>query len=195
MILFNYLILCCPQFLLPTIFSNQLVLHIRLTQYWNFNFSISPSNQYSGLSSFRIHWFDLLAVQKILKSLLQHHNSKASILRHSVFFMVQLSLLYLTIRKTVALTLGTFVSRMICLLFNMLSRFVIAFLQRSKRLLISWLQSPPAVILQPKKVKCMTASTFSSSARHEVMGLDAMILVCCRMLSSSQLFHSSLSPS
>ena len=195
MILFNYLILCCPQFLLPTIFSNQLVLHIRLTQYWNFNFSISPSNQYSGLSSFRIHWFDLLAVQKILKSLLQHHNSKASILRHSVFFMVQLSLLYLPIRKTVALTLGTFVSRMICLLFNMLSRFVITFLQRSKRLLISWLQSPFAMILQPKKVKCMTASTFSSSAHHEVMGLDAMILVCCRMLSSSQLFHSSLSPS
>ena len=195
------LILYCPLLLLPSIstsirvFSNESVFHNRWPKYWSFSFSISPSNEYSGLISFTMDWFDLLAVQGTLKSLLQHHSSKASILWPLAFFIVQLSRPFMTTGKTTALTRSTFVDKIMPLRFNMLSMLAIAFLQRSKRLLISWLQSPPAVILQPKKVKCMTASTFSSSARHEVMGLDAMILVCCRMLSSSQLFHSSLSPS
>ena len=153
----NHLILCCPL-ILPSIFpsirvfSSESVLHIRWPKYWNFNFSISPSNEYSGLISFRIDWFDLLAVQGALKSLLQHHSSKASILWLSAFFMVQLSHPYMTAGKTIALTRQTFVGKVMSLLFNMLSRLVLAFLPRSKCLLISWLQSPFAVILEPKKI-------------------------------------------
>ena len=153
----NHLILCCPLLLLPSIlssiriFSNESALHIRWPKYWSF--SISPSNEYSGLISFRIDWLGLLAVQGTLKSLLQHHSSKASILRHSAFFIVQPSHPYKTTRKNKALTRWTFVGKVMSLLFNMLSRFVIAFLSRSKRLLISWLQSPSAVILEPKAIK------------------------------------------
>ena len=143
-------------------------------QYWSFSFSISPSNEYLGLISFRIDWFDLLAVQGTLKSLLQHHSSKASILWHSAFFMVQLSHLYMTTKKTIGLTRRTFVGKVMSLLFNMLSRLVIAFLPRRKHLLISWLQSPSAMILEPKKIKSVTVSP---SICHEMMGLDAMIFV------------------
>ena len=146
-------------------------------QYWSFSFSISPSNEYSGLLSFRIDWFDLLAVQGTLKSLLQHHSSKASIFWRSAFFIVQLSHPYMTTGKTIALTRWMFVIKVKSLLFNMLSRFVIAFLPRSKRLLISWLQLPSAVILEPKKIKFATVSFVSPSYCHEVMGVDAMILV------------------
>ena len=130
---------------------------------WSFSFSISPSSEYSGLISFRIDWFDLLAVQQIFKSLLQHHNLKASIPQHSAFFMVQLSYLYMTTGKTMVLTIWTFVSKMMSVLFNMLSSFVIAFLPRSKHLLISWLQSPSTVILQPKKIKPATISIYPPS--------------------------------
>ena len=130
------------------------VLHIRWPEYWNFSFSISPSNKYSGLISFRIDWFDLLVVQGTLKSLLQHHSSKASVLWRSAFFMVQLSHPYMTTGKTITLTIWTFVSKVMSLLFNMLSRVVIDFLPRSKHLLIPWLQSPSAVILKPKKIVC-----------------------------------------
>ena len=133
------------------VFSNESVLHIRWPKYWSFSFSISPSNDSSGLFSFRMDWLDLLAVQGTLKSLIQHHSSKASILRHSAFFTVQLSHPYMTTGKTVALTRWTFVDKVMSLLFNMLSRLVITFLPRSKRLLISWLQSPSAVILEPRK--------------------------------------------
>ena len=155
----NHLILCRHLLLLPSIFpslrvlSNESVLCIRWPKYWSFSFSISPSNEYSGLISLRIDWFDLLAVQGTLKSLLQHHSSKASILRRSAFFIVQLSHPYLTTGKTIALTRQTFVGKVMSLLFNMLSRLVIAFLPRSKCLLISWLQSPSAVILEPPKNK------------------------------------------
>ena len=193
----NHLILRCP--LLPPsifpsirVFSNESVLHIRWPKYWSFSFSISPSNEYSGLISFRIHWFDLLAVQETLKSLLEHHSSKASILWHSAFFTVQLSHPYMTTGKTTALTKLTFVGKVMSLLFNMLSRLVIAFLPRSKCLLISWLQSPFAVILEPKKIKSITVSIVSPSICHEVMGLDAMILVSeCWVLSQlfTLLFH------
>ena len=141
-----------------------------------FSVSISPSNEYSGLISFRIDWFDLLAVQGTLKSL-QQHSSKASILQHSAFFMVQLLHPYLTTGKTRALTRWTFVGKVMSLFFNMLSRFVIAFPPRSKCLLISWLQSPFAVILEPKKIKSLTVSIVSPSTCNEVMGLDAMIFV------------------
>ena len=137
----------------------------------------SPSNEHSGLLSFRIDWFDLLAVQRALKSLLRHHSSKASILRHSACFIVQLSLPYMTTGKTIALTKQTFVSKVMSLLFNTLTRFVIPFLPRSKCLLISWLQSPSAVILKPKKIKAATISIFPPSVGHEVTGLDAMILL------------------
>src|SRR5574337_230680 len=140
-------------------------------------FSISPSIEYSGLISFRIYWLDLLAVQGTLKSLLQHHSSKASILRCSAFFLVQLSHPYMTTGKTIALTRWTFVGKVTSLLLNMLSRFVITFLPRSKRLLISWLQSPSAGILEPQKIKSDTVSTVSPSISHEVMGPDAMIFV------------------
>ena len=171
----NHLILCRPLFLLPSIFpstrvfSNVSVLHIRWLKYWSFSFSISPSNEYSGLISFRMDWFDVLSVQGTLKSLLQHHSSKASILQHSAFFIVQLSHPYMTTGKTIALTRRTFVSKIMSLLFNMLSRLVIAFLPRSKHLLTSWLQSPSAVILEPKKIKSVTGSSVSSSICHEVM--------------------------
>ena len=136
--------------------------------------SISPSNEYSGLSSFRMDWFDLLAVQGILKSLLQHHSSKASILRHSAFFIVQLSYPYMTTGRTIALTRQTYVGKVMSLLSNMLSSLVITFLPRSKGLLISWLHSPSTVILEPRKIKSVTASTVSPSICHEVMGLDAI---------------------
>ena len=134
------------------VFSNKSVLCIRWPKYWRFSFSISPSNEYSGLISFRMDWLDLLEVQETLKSLLQHHSSKASILHHSAFFIVQLSHPYMTTGKTIALTRWTFVLKLMSLLFNMLSRLVITFLPRRKRLLISWLQSPSAVILEPKKI-------------------------------------------
>ena len=142
---------------------------------WSFSFSISPSNEYSGLISFRMDWLDLLAVHGTLKSLLQHHSSKASILRCSVFFMVQLSHPYMTTGKTIALTRWTFVGKVMSLLFNILSRLVIVFLPRSKRLLISWLKSPSAVILEAPKLKAVTVSTVSPSICHEVMGPDTVI--------------------
>ena len=143
---FNHLILCCPLLLLPSIFPNirvfssESVLHIRWSKYWSFSFSISPSNEYSGLISIMMDWLDLLAVQGMLKSLFQHYSSKASILRHSAFFIVQLSHQYMTTGKNIALTRWTFVGKAMSLLFNMLSRLVTTFLPRSKRLLISWLQ-------------------------------------------------------
>ena len=164
----NHLILCHP-FLLPSIlpsirvFSKGLVLHIRWPKYWSFSFSISPSNEYSGLISFKTDWFYLLAVQGTLKSLLQHHSSKASILQRSTFFVVQLSHPYMTTWKTIALTRWTFVGKVLSLLFNMLSMLVIAFLPRSKSLLISWLQSLSAVILEPKKIKSVTVFIVSST--------------------------------
>ena len=150
---------------------------IRWPNYWSFSFSISPSSEYSGLISFRIHWFDLLAVQGTLKSLLQRHSSKASILWCSDFFMVQLSHLYMTAGKIIALTRRTFVGKVMSLLFNMRSRLVIAFLPRSKCLLISWLQSPSAEIWEPPKVKSASVSIVFPSICHEVIGLDVMILV------------------
>ena len=177
----NHLILCRPLLLLTSIFpsfrvfSNESALRIRWPKYYSF--TISPSNEHSGLISFRMDWFDLLAVQGTLKSLLQHHYLKASILQHSALFMVQLSYPYVTTGKPRTLTGQTFVSKVMSLLFNMLSRFVIAFLPRSKCLLISWLQSPSAVILEPKKIKPATVSIVYSSICYEVMGLDAMILV------------------
>ena len=179
----NHLILCRPLLLPPSIFpsirvfSNESVLHIRWPKYWNFSFSISPSNEYSGLISFKMDWLDLLAVQGTLKSLLQHHSSKASILQHSTFFMVQLSHPCMTTGKTIALTRQTFVGKVMSLIFNMLSSLVITFLPRSKRLLISWLQSPYPVILEPPKIKSVIVSIVSPSICHEVMGPDAMLLV------------------
>ena len=159
------------------VFSNESSLRMRWPKYWSFSFSISPSSEYSGLISFRIDWLDLLAVQGIPKSLLQHHSSKASILPYSAFFTVQLSHPYMTTGKPIALTRRTFVGKVMSLLLNMLSRLVITFLPRSKRLLISWLQSPSSVILEPQKIKSATVSTVSPSICHEVMGPDAMILV------------------
>ena len=153
----NHLALCHPLPLLPSIFpsigvfSDESTLHIRWPKYWSFSFNISPSNKHPGLISFSMDWLDLLAVQETLKSLLQHHSSKASILLHSAFFIVQLSHPYMTTGKTIALTRRTFVDKVISLLFNMLSRLVITFLPRSKSLLISWVQSPSAVILEPQK--------------------------------------------
>ena len=169
----NHLILCHPLLLLPSMFpsirafSNESALHIRWQKYWSFSFSISPSNEYSGLISFGINWFDPLAVQGTLESLLQHHSSKASILRCSAFFIVQLSYPYMTDEKTLALTIQTFV-KVMSLLFSTLSRFVIAFLPISKHLLILWLQLPSAVILEAKKIKSITI--VSPSICHEVMG-------------------------
>ena len=163
----NHLILCRPLLLPPSVFpsirvsSNESVLCIRRPKYYSFSFSNSPSNEYSGLISFWIAWLDLLAVQGTLKSLLQHHSSKASILRCSAFLIVQLSHPYMTTGKTIALTRWTFVGKVMFLLFNMLLRLVITFLPRSKRLLISWLQSPSAVILEPPKIKSATVSTVS----------------------------------
>ena len=164
LMLSNHLILCQPLLLLPSIFpsirvfSNELVLHIRWTKYWSFSFSISPFNEYSGLISFRIDWFTLLAVQGTLKSLLQLHSSKASVLQCSAFVVVQLSHPYMTTGKTIALTRRTFVSKVMSLLFNTLSMIVIIFLPRSKHLLISWLQSLSTVILDP--IKSVPVFTF-----------------------------------
>ena len=179
----SYLILCHPLFLLPSIFpsirvfSNESAPCMTWPKYLSFSFSISPSNEYSGLISFRMDWSDLLADQGNLKSLLRHHSPKASIFRRSAFFIVQLSHPYMTTGKIIALTRWTFVGKVMSLLFNMLSRLVIAFLPRSKCLLISWLQSPSAVILEPPKIKSVTVSIVSPSICHEVMGPDAMILV------------------
>ena len=179
----NHLILCCPLLLLPSIFpsirvfSNESALHIRWPKYWSFSFNISPTNEHPGLISFRMDWLDLLAVQGTLKSLLQHHCSKASILLCSAFFIVQVSHPYMTTGKTIALTRQTFVDKGMFLFYNMLSRLVITFLPRSKHLLISWLQSPSAMILEPSKIKSATVSTVSPSICHEVMEPDAMVLV------------------
>ena len=179
----SHLILCRPLLLLTPIlprirlFCNESTLHMRWPKYWSFSFSISPSNKQPGLISFRMDWLDLLAIQGTLKSLLQHHSSKASILWHSAFFTVQLSHPFMTTGKTKALTRWTFVGNVMSLLLNMLSRLVIAFLSRSKCLLISWLQSPSAVIWEPPKIKPHTVSIVSPSICHEVMGPDAMILV------------------
>ena len=179
----SHLILCHPLLLLPPVppsirvFSNGSALRIWWPKYWSFSFSISPTNEHPGLISFRMDWLDLLAVQGTLKSLLQPHSSKASILRHSAFFTVQLSHPYMTTGKTIALIRWTFVCKVMSLLFNMLSRFVIAFLPRGERLLISWLQSPSEVILKPQKIKSDTVSTVSPSISHEVTGPDAMIFV------------------
>ena len=156
----NHFILCRPLLFLPSIFpssrvfSKESVLCIRWPKYWSFSLSTSPSNDYSGLISFRINWLNLLTVQGNLKSILQHNSSKASILQPSAFFMIQLSYPYMTTGKTITLTMWTFVSKVMFLLFNMLPRFFIAFLLRSKHLLISWLHSPSAVIFQSKKIKC-----------------------------------------
>ena len=184
----NHLILCRPLLLLPSIFpsirvfSNESVLHSRWPKYWSFSCRISPSNEYSWLISFRMDWLDLLAVQGTFKHLLQHHSSKAAILQHSAFFIVQFSHTwlphpYMTTGKTVTLTRQTFVGKVMSLLFDMLSRLVMAFLPRSKSLLISWLQSPSAVILEPPKIKSVTVSIVSPSICHKVMGPDAVILV------------------
>ena len=179
----NHFILCHPLLLPPSIFliirvfSDESVLHIRWPKYWRLCFSISTPKENSGQISFRMDWLDLLAVQGTLKCLLQHCSSKASILWCSTFVIVQLSYPYMTSGKTIALTRCTFVGKVMSLLFNMLSRFVIAFLPRSKRLLISWLQSPSAVILEPENIKCITVSTVSPSIYHEVMGTDAIIFV------------------
>ena len=173
---------CHPLLFLPSIFSSirifstESVLYIRWPKYWSFRFSISPFNQYSGLISFRIDWLDLLSVQGTLKSLSQNHSSKASILRHSAFFIVQLSHPYITTGKTRALTRWTFLGKVMCLLSKMLCRLIIAFLPRSKHLFISWLQSQPEVILEPRKIKSVTISIVSLSICNEVMGLDATIV-------------------
>ena len=187
--LFNHLILCCPLLLLPSIFPsirvffNKSALHIRWPKYWSF--SISPPNEYSGLISFRIDWFDLLAIQGTLKSLFQHHSLKASVPRCSAFFMVQHSHPYMTTGKTIALTFvgkvyKTFVGKTFVyktFVGKVMSRFVITFLPRSKHFLILWLQSLSEVLLEPKKVKSVTLSVFFPCICHEVMELDAMILV------------------
>ena len=179
----SHLILCHPLLLPPSIFPrirvffNKSVLLIRWPKYWSFSFSISPFNEYSGLIFFRIDLLDLLAVQGTLKSLLQHHSSKASILWCSAFFIVQLSHPHMTTGETIALTRRTFVGKVMSLLFNRLSRLVISFLPRSKCLLISWLQLQSAVILESPKIKCATVCTVSPSIFYEVMGLDTMILV------------------
>ena len=179
----NHFILCLPLLLLPSVFPNikvcsdESAVRIRWPKYYSFSFNISPSNEHPGPISLRMDWLDLLAVQGTLKSLLQHHSSKASILRWSALFIVQLSHPYVTPGKTIALTRQTFVGKVMSLLLNMLSRLVIAFLPRSKRLLISWLQSPSAVILEPPKIKSLTVSIVFPFVCHEVMGPDAMILV------------------
>ena len=179
----NYLILSRPLLLLPLIppsirvFSSESTLRMRWPKYCNFSFSISPLNEHPGLISFRMDWLDLLAVQGTLKSLLQHHSSKPSIFQCSAFFTVQLSHPYMTTGKIIALTIWTFVGKVMFLLFNMLSRLFITFLPRSKHFFISWLQSPSAMILEPPKIKSDTVSTVSPSISHEMMGPDAMILV------------------
>ena len=178
----SHLILCRPLLLPPSIFhsirvfSNESVLHIRWPKYWSFSFSINSSNEHPGLISFRMDWLDLLAVQRTLKSLLQHHSSKASILRHSAFFTLQLSHPYMTTGKTIALTRQTFVGKVMSLLFNMLSRLVITFLPKSKCVLISCLQSPFAVIWEPPKIKSDIASTVSPYICQEMMGTRCHVL-------------------
>ena len=173
-------ILCYPLLLLPLIppsirvFSNESTLLMSWPKYWSFSFKISPSNEHPGLISFEMYWLDLLAVQGTLNSLVQHHSSKASIFQCSGFFTAQLSQPYMTTGKTMALTRWTFVGKVMSLLFNMLSRLVITFLPRSKRLLISWLQPPSAVILEPPKIKSDTVSTVSASISHEVNRWDRM---------------------
>ena len=199
----NHLILCRPLLLLPSIFpsirvfSNESVLPSRWPKYQSFSFNISPSNEHSGLIYFRMDWLDLLAVQGILKSLLLHHNSKASILQHSASFIVQLSHPYMTTGKTVALTTWTFVGKVMSLLFNLLSRLVITFLLRSKHLLISWLQSPYTVILDPKKIRSWTRChdlmlsfnpTFSLSSFTFIKSLfSSSSLSAIRLVSSAYL--------
>jgi len=179
----------CPHsFPVSGSFQNESAFHIRWPEYWSFSFNISPSNEYPGLISFGMDWLDLLAVQGTLKSLLQHHSSKASILWCSAFFIVQLSHPYMTTGKTIDLTRWTFVGKVMFLLLNMLSRLVITFLPRSKYILISWLQSPSAANLDPIKIK---SATVSPSISHEVMGPDAMIFVFWML--SFQLFYSPLS--
>ena len=179
----NHLILCHPLLLLPLlfpsirVFSNESDLLIKWPKYWSFSFNISPSSEHPGLISFRMDWLDLLTVQGTLKSLLHNHNSKASILQYSAFFIVQLSHLCMTTEKAMSLTRWTFVGQVMSLLFTMLSMMVITFLPRSKCLLISWLQSPSAVILEPQKIKSAAVSTISPAICHEVMGLNAMIFV------------------
>ena len=179
----SHLILCCSFLLLPPVapsirvFSNESTHHMWWPKYWSFSFSISPSNEHPGLISFRMDWLDLHAVQGTLKSLLQHHSSKASILRCSAFFKVQLSHPYMTIGKTIALTRWNFVSKLMSLLLNILSKLVITFFPRSKHLLSSWVQSTSAMILEPPKIKSDTVSTVPPSISHEVMGPDAMIFV------------------
>ena len=179
----SHLILSSPSPPAPSlsqgirVFSIESTLHMRWPEYYTFSFSIIPSKEHPGMISFRMDWLDLLAVQGTLKSLLQHHSSKASILRCSAFFTVQLSHPYMTTGKTIALTRRTFVGKLMSLLFNILSRLVITFLPRSKHLLISWLQSPSAMILEPKKIKSDTVSTVSPSICHEVMGPDAMVFI------------------
>ena len=194
----NHLILCRPLLLLPSnfpisrVFSSEF-LHIRWPNYWSFRFSISPSNEYSGLISFKVNWLDLLAVQR--SPLLLHLTSKASILQHTDFFMVQLSRPYMTTGKTIALILWSFVSKVMSLLFNMLSRLVIAFLPRSKHLLIPWLQTPSAVILEPRKIKvchCFHCSHIylpwsDGTGYHDLIFFEFWVL--------NQFFHSPLSPS
>ena len=170
----NHLILCCTLLLPPIfpsirVFSNESALHIRWPKYWSFSFNISPSNEYPGLISFRMDWLNLLAVQGTLKSLLQHHSSKASLLWQSAFFMVQLSHPYMTNGKTIALTRWTFIGKVMCLLFNKLSRFAIAFFPRNRCLLISWLQSSSVAILEPPKIESVTVSTVSPSLCHELL--------------------------
>ena len=178
----SHLILWHPLLLLPSfpsirVHSNESSVCIRWPKTWSFSFSISHSSEYSGLISLKIDWFDLLAVQETFRSPLQHHSSKILILWHSAFFTVQLLQPYVTIGKTIGLTILTFISRVTSLLFNTLSRFVIAFLPRSNHLLILWVQSPSAAILEPKKRKSVTTSTFSPSICHEVMGQDPIVLV------------------
>ena len=170
----SHLILCCPLLLLPPIppsirvFSNESTLRMRWPKYWSFSFSIIASKEQPGLISFRMDWLDLLAVQGTLKSLVQHHSSKVSILQCSAFFTVQLSHPYITTGKTIALTRRTLVGKVMSLRLNMLSRLVITFIPRKKSLLISWLQSPSAVILEPRKIKSYTVSTVSPSISHEI---------------------------
>ena len=179
---YNHLIICCPLLLLCSVFpsirvfSSESALYITWTKYQSFSFTTSSSSEYSGLISFRIDWFDFLAIQGTLKSLLQHHNLKASVLQHSAFFVIQHSNLYMTIGTTITLNIWIFVAKVMSL-FNMLSRIVIAFLPRSKHLLILELQSPSSVILEPKNRRSVTVSTLSSSICHVVVGPDAMVLV------------------
>ena len=178
----SHLILWCPLLLQPSIFpsirdfSNESSVHIRWLKYWSFSFSINPSSEYSELTSLKIDWFDLLTTQETFRSLLYHHSSKSSILWHSAFFTVQLSQPCMTTVKTLALTIWTFVSWVMSLIFNTVSKFVITFLPRGNHL-ISWLQSSSILILEPKERKSITAATFSPFIFHEVTGPDAMILV------------------